>query len=282
VQEAKRVAVIIACHDDGATIRAAVASLEGQEASELAIVDDGSKDPATLDVLAELEGGPASVVRQENRGPAAARMAGVAATSARYVLALDADDQLERGALTELADALDSNPDAILAWGDTEMFGATSFRVQKGSTLDPWLITYVNSLPISTLVRREALLAVGGWQLATGYEDWDLWMAFAERGWQGVHIGRTVGRHRVHGARRFAGDFSRHEQAYAELRTRHEALFAHRAQNRRRSISPRRLRLLLPVIDRLPLSTRMRFRLTLLSDQPVTVMRLWAAGRRNR
>ena len=38
------------------------------------------------------------------------------------------------------------------------------------------------------MVRREALLDAGGWELKGGYEDWDLWMALAERGVRGVHV----------------------------------------------------------------------------------------------
>ena len=48
-------------------------------------------------------------------------------------------------------------------------------------TIDPWLITYMNDVPMKSLVRRWALMAVGGWTL-DGYEDWDVWMSFAERG----------------------------------------------------------------------------------------------------
>ena len=51
---APRVAVVIPCFDDGATIREAVASVTGQEPCELVIVNDGSTDPETLEVLAEL------------------------------------------------------------------------------------------------------------------------------------------------------------------------------------------------------------------------------------
>src|SRR5205814_2953977 len=113
-----RIAVVVPCFNDGATLRETLASIDEPEPIELVVVNDGSDDPETLAMLAELEAGGGRVVHQENRGLSAARMAGVAATSAPYVSALDADDLEAPGALTALADALDADPDASVVWGD--------------------------------------------------------------------------------------------------------------------------------------------------------------------
>ncbi len=110
VPTANRVAVVIPCFNDGATVEAAVESLRGQEPCEVVIVDDGSDDLATLRVLERLQQAGTRVVRQENRGLAGARMRGVVETSAPYVQPLDADDLLAPGALSRLAD--DARPRA--------------------------------------------------------------------------------------------------------------------------------------------------------------------------
>jgi glycosyltransferase involved in cell wall biosynthesis len=277
-----RTAVVVPCFNDGATLPETLASLAAQEPTELVVVDDGSTDTATLDLLSRLETEGTAVVRKDNSGPAAARMAGVGATTAPYVFALDADDLVAPGALADLADALDRRSDAVMAWGDTQMFGDASVDVPKARTLDPWQITYVNPIPTAALIRRDALESVGGWQLELGYEDWDLWMAFAERGWRGVHVDRTVARHRVHGTRRWSSDFAKHAQIEDELRRRHERLFAERARNWRRSSAPLRVRLLLPIVFRLPLPRALRFRLAVLAGNPIVVPRLWLQGRRAR
>lgn len=278
-----RIAAVVPCFNDGATLEATLDSLRTQEPVELVVVDDGSDDPHTLELLAQLEQNGTTVVRQPNSGPAAARMTGVRATSAPYVFALDADDLVAPGALTDLADALDRDGDAVMAWGDTQMIGDATVRVPKARTLDPWQLTYVNPIPTASLIRRDALESVGGWQLASGYEDWDLWLAFAERGWHGVHVDRTVAGHRMHGARRWSEDFARHTQIEAELRRRHEPLYAQRRRNWRRSSAPLRSRLLLPVVFRLPLVPRAtRFRLAVLVGNPIAVPRLWLQGRRAR
>lgn len=276
-----RIAAVVPCFNDGRTLPDTLESLRAQEPLELVVVDDGSDDRYTIEVLDGLRGSGTNVVRQHNSGPAAARMTGVRSTSAPYVFPLDADDLVAPGALTALADALDRDPDAVIAWGDTEMFGDANVYVRKARALDPWQITYVNPIPTATMIRRDALLAVGGWQLDLGYEDWDLWQAFAERGWRGVHVERAVARHRVHGARRWSRDFGRHEAIEAELRSRHSSLFAARRRNWRRSRAPWRARLLYPLLFTLPLvPPAVRFRLAVLVGNPIATPRLWLGGRR--
>lgn len=267
-----RIAVVVPCYNDGATLRATVESIREPEPIELVVVDDGSDDPETLAVLAELEERGTRVVHQENQGLAAARMAGVAATSAPYVSALDADDLEAPGALTALADALDADPGSSVAWGDVQNFGDNAVLRRLGRTLDPWLITYVNELPADAMVRRDALLDAGGWELEGGYEDWDLWMALAERGLRGVHVPVVTGWYRVRAARMLGETRQRHGAQVGLLRERHPRLFAERAANRRRSSAPLRCKLLFPLVDRLPLADYTKQRLFLAINRPAAAL----------
>ena len=59
-------------------------------ATEVVVVDDGSTD-GTWDVL-RTYGDDIQLVRQDNRGPAAARNLGVAVSTGEFVALLDADD----------------------------------------------------------------------------------------------------------------------------------------------------------------------------------------------
>jgi glycosyltransferase involved in cell wall biosynthesis len=263
-----RVAVVIPCHDDGETLAEALGSLGDQEPHELVVVDDGSTDQGTLAVLDRLRGEGVHVVRQDNAGLSAARMAGVAATKARFVMPLDADDALGPGTLAALADALDARPDAAVAWGDIEIFGELELRLRTARELDPWRITYVNDIPGTSMVRREALLAAGGWSMGSGYEDWDLWMALAENGGTGVYVPHALLRYRRRGGRMLGGMPARHAQTYRLLESRHPALFARRRSTWRASRAHWRAKLLLPVVHRLPVSAFDRQRLTLFVNDP--------------
>jgi glycosyltransferase involved in cell wall biosynthesis len=254
-----RVAVVIACFNDGDELReAATSALRDAVPRELVIVDDGSTNELTRRILGELERDGVRVVRQVNKGTSLALMAGVAATSAPFVYRLDSDDIVEAGALEDLADALEAHPEAAAAWGDLTTFGLTNFRVPSNPVLDPWHMTFTNSLPSCSMFRRTTLLDAGGWQFRGGIEDWDLWMSLAERGNTGVYVPRVVYRWRREEQTLFADAISRYGTDFEELRRdRHPRLFTERRRNRRHSPAPLALKLLLPVVDGLPVLSRL-------------------------
>jgi len=193
------------------------------------------------------------VIHQRNGGLAAARMAGVAATGAPFVLALDADDRLAPGSLGTLADALERDPGLALAWGDYRAFGDRAYVQGTASAVDPWQLTYQNDLPVVVMLRRDALLRAGGWSLRGGYEDWDLWLSLAERGQRGRRLPIVAFDYRLHGTRMLRDAATRHGEIFEALRARHPGLFSRRRALWRRSAAPLALRLALPLIDLLPM-----------------------------
>jgi len=263
-----RVAVVVPCFNDGETLPATLASLSGEEKHELVVVDDGSDDEATLDTLSRLAAEGTTVVRRENGGLSQARMTGVEATDAPYVFPLDADDAVVPGALQVLADALDAAPEAALAWGDIEVWGELEAELAVARSLDPWLLTYLNDVPVASLVRRQALEETGGWSMGSGYEDWDLWLALAERGYSGVHVPRPTLRYRRRSGRMLDDCTPEHGRLYANLRSRHPKVFAARRANLRRSTAPLRTKLAFPIVEALPLDPFARHRVYLFLNRP--------------
>lgn len=256
-----RVAVVTPCFNDGATLRETVASVRALDGVEHVVVDDESTDAATVALLDELEREGVRVLHQEHQGPSAARARALAATTAEYVFPLDADDLALRDGVAALVRALDTHPDAMLAWGDLQCFGRSVRLLHSPRALDPWLITYVNPIPYASLMRREALEQLGGWGDVSGFEDWDLWLGFVERGFGGVHVPQPVIRYRIHGGRRWHGNAERHDQIHRELALRHPTLLASRRVNRPHSPAPRAWKVLLPAIEALPLPSRTKVRL---------------------
>jgi glycosyltransferase involved in cell wall biosynthesis len=249
-----RVAVIVPCFNDGSFVREALESVAEEEAVELVVIDDASTDPATAAVLDGLSRDGVRVVRHEgNQGLSAARMTGLRATSAPFVFPLDSDDLVARGALSVLADVLESNPAAAAAFANYEEFGARSRIVAVPARLDAFRIAYRNEYPVSSMFRREALERAGGWRDVAGlvgYEDWNLWMTLAERGEQGIRAGPDIValRRRIHGSRMLADAGRRHRELYGHLRRLHPDLFADIAAHRSRTDLTWGARLLYPAL----------------------------------
>jgi len=247
-----RVAVVVTCYGEGGLVVDAVRSIEEDEPIEIVVVDNASPDPATRTALLGLEREGLEVVRHEaNLGPGHARRSGLRATSAPYVLPLDADDLLIRGVLGRMADALDAEPGAAACVGDIEEFGDHSLIRRVPHRLDPYRVAYTNEYPISALFRRSALEAADAWRPLEGqrgYEDWRGWMALAERGERIVHLDDVGYRRRLHGRRLNHAARSRHRQNYECMRRAHPELFARLREHRRASDLSRLDRMLYPIV----------------------------------
>ena len=154
---------------------------------EVIVVDDGSTDdtPAVLSRYTDR----VRVIRQANRGLAAARNAGLAVARGTYVSFLDADDVVTPTKLAEQVALLEAAPTVGWTYCDVlietvatghEMRASERFGY-GGRTLDGWLfpeLIHGNFIPaIAPLIRRTALDSAGAFDdRLTALEDWDLWL----------------------------------------------------------------------------------------------------------
>lgn len=189
---APSVTVIIPCHNLGAYLDEAVDSVFAQtfQDFDVIIVDDGSTDEATRRLLTEYCRPRTRVVRsEENRGLPAARNLAIRETQAPYICALDADDRLAPSCLEKSVQALDGNPSIAFVSHWVKTFGEEE-REWKPERCDLAAVLDMNTINGAALARREAILAVGGWDesMRDGCEDWDLWLALLERGYRGTII----------------------------------------------------------------------------------------------
>ncbi len=184
-----RISVVLTCHNLGAYLDGAVDSVLAQtlQAFEVLVVDDGSTDPETLRVLERCERPPLRVLRTENRGLPAARNLGVSAACGVYVCCLDADDLLLPTWLEKAAALLDADPGLAFVSHWLRAFGDREWEWKPESCEFPALLDR-NTVNGAALVRRAALLAVGGYDetMRQGCEDWELWVRMAARGYRGT------------------------------------------------------------------------------------------------
>lgn len=166
------ISVIIPCYNSGNTLRRAVASVLSQtyKPFEIIVVDDGSNDPHTKSVLAELN--DVTVIRQDNKGLPSARNFGIRCSSGTYIYLLDADDWIDSNAFEILVPIAELNPYSYVCSTIT-LEGDKSGRLSKVYNLFEQL--FLNQLPYSLLISKDILSSFPyDEDMLLGYEDWDL------------------------------------------------------------------------------------------------------------
>ncbi len=188
------VSIITPAFDVASFIGDAVASARAQDHPdwEMVVVDDGSRDGTALAAERAAEGdGRIRVLRQENAGVSAARMAALGAARGEALLFLDADDWLAPDALSRLAAALGRAPAAVAAYGafaavaEAARPGDAPLRLKagpfpEGDILERLLIENLLANGGHLLARREAFERAGGFDAGIRYgEDWECWIRLA-------------------------------------------------------------------------------------------------------
>ncbi len=183
-----RVSVIIPCYNLGRFVEEAIDSALGQtfQDIEILIIDDGSTDPETQEVLSTCNRSRTRVLRTANQGLPAAKNVGIRNTTGAYLCALDADDRLAPTMLEQSVAVLDTEPSVAFVSHWLQNFGDDTSMWTPARCDFPALLD-VNTVNGAALVRRSAVEAVGGFDetFRSGCEDWDFWISLTERGYAG-------------------------------------------------------------------------------------------------
>lgn len=182
--------VVIPCYNYGRFLPETVASLARQTGSagdggepvirEVIIVDDGSTDDTPQVAQALVLQYPQlniELVRQENKGPSAARNAGISRARGEWIVALDSDDILADGFLQQVAEAIRQHPEANAVTGAYREFGATESD-WKLTRFNPQRLKEHGNILSCCPYKKEL------WELGDGYdssnplggEDWHFWL----------------------------------------------------------------------------------------------------------
>jgi hypothetical protein len=223
------VSIVIPCFNQGGFLHAAIRSVLRQTFGswEIIVIDDGSTDPATRAVLRSLHYPRTRIVRQRNQGLPAARNAGMRAARGRYLVPLDADDELIPAFLSTTVEALQANPAAAYAHTWTRLFGNQNL-IWVDRPYNPYQLLLSTSVVGCALIRADAWHQVGGYDTGRrqGNEDWDLWVRFLEHGWEQIEVPHPLFRYRQHGISMSVTTEARFEEARIEMAQAHPALYA--------------------------------------------------------
>ncbi len=216
------------CFNHGRFVGDALVSVfeQSYESWEVVVVDDGSTDPETIAVLADLDLPRVEVLHQDNAGLPAARNTGIRASRGEFIVPLDADDELLPNYLSRMVETLDADPHAAFAHCWAELFGDVNW-VWATRPYNPYTELLTNSVLQTATMRRAAWDEVGGYDetMLGGNEDWELWIRYQEAGWGNRQIREPLYRYRKEGISMSVTNEAAFDEGRRRIIDRHPALY---------------------------------------------------------
>ena len=178
------VSVVIPTFNRHALLGEALESVRRQTVRprEIIVVDDGSSDGTAE----RLDGDDLVVIRQANRGVAAARNAGVVRASGEWVAFLDSDDVWRPEKLERQLAAVAERPEVDWHYCDSHAVDAAGDprpphrKARFDGAVAPQLFEHVFIHTSGVLMRRALFARLGGFrEELRNCEDYDLWLRAA-------------------------------------------------------------------------------------------------------
>ena len=195
------VSVLMPSYRQAQYISDALDSLLNQTYSnwEVAVVDDGSPDNVA-EILKKYSKKDSRIkfYHPANHGVSAARNFGAAHTSGEFLLALDADDIIDRRYIEKCVERFMMYPDTRLVYCQWEYFGYShetpdlKYRGYKALLLG-------NSIFNAAMIRRDDFNSIGGYDetMVTGLEDWEMWIRLLDESAIVYQIPERLFRYRI-------------------------------------------------------------------------------------
>jgi glycosyltransferase involved in cell wall biosynthesis len=197
-----RVSIIIPCYNVARYVAEALDSVLAQTLTdyETIVVNDGSPDTEEFERVIAPYQQKIVYIRQNNRGLAGARNAGLGMARGEYIALLDPDDIWESNYLAVQVKELDAHPSVDVVYSNAIIFGErmhnrefmSVFPSSGPATFDRILRRecYVMG---SALIRRESIARAGMFdETLRACEDFDLWLRIARHGCITYHRQRLV------------------------------------------------------------------------------------------
>jgi len=178
-----KVSVVIPCYNQGKYLDETVNSVLAQSYDdyEIVIVNDGSTDEFTNEMLRDYRRPKTKIIHTDNQGVSAARNTAIRSAAGTYILPLDGDDLIGTEYLQKAVEVLDGNRGIGIVTCMIEFFGAMDYRPDVSAFSVEAMLTR-NDLPCSSLFRRDDWERIGGFNnnMTSGWEDWDFWLSLLE------------------------------------------------------------------------------------------------------
>jgi glycosyltransferase involved in cell wall biosynthesis len=194
---------------------------------EIIVVNDGSDDDVTKNLLDGLKITKTQILQTENKGVASARNTGINAAQGTYILPLDADDLIGKDYLKEAVAFLNANAKVKVVYCNGEYFEGENGPIELPD-YNPKKMLQQNLIFCSGVYRKSDWLSIGGYDetFLAGWEDWEFWLRMIENESE-VHKLPTVHfYYRIKKESRNASlENERLQQAEQQLYTKHFELY---------------------------------------------------------
>lgn len=223
-----KVSVIITCYNYGKYLNACLNSVlrSTWKDLEIIVVDDGSTDPHTRRVLRQLRLKPnIRVIRQANKGAAAARNTGIRHARGSYIYSLDADDKVHPKLFQKSVAILDKHPRIGFVGSWLRYFG-NSRGVIRYRPYNFYTLLFKNIIPSGSMFRKIAWEQAGGYyERMRGFEDWEFWISLGAKGWMGYMIPEPLFYYRSHQNSKLKRSMKRRMFLIRQIRRKHARIY---------------------------------------------------------
>jgi len=210
-----KVGIIIPLYNYEGYIVNALDSVKNQTYKDLdlVVIDDCSTDRSQIVALDWLEknherfNNCALIQNIVNSKLSATRNSGFDYLKTPWILPLDADNELLPKCIARALGIIETSG-AALVFFHLLLFGEDNAYIKKvygssvigGHPWNPQKLAKGNYIDAMALISKACWAKAGGYDnsLLLGWEDYDLWLRFAEQGFFGINVPETLARYRVH------------------------------------------------------------------------------------
>jgi len=198
------VSIIIPYYNTGMYLPDALASLKAFKqhpvyTCEIIIINDGSTDANSIALLNELKKDDYVIINIKHKGAAAARNAGLEASTGDYILFLDSDNKLHDVFINKGIPIL-KNTNADIVYGNALFFGTSTRLLFKQAEFHMPTMLARNYIDVCCLMKRRVWETIGGFdeEKTLKLEDWEYWIRAAKAGFKFHYADEIFYDYRVH------------------------------------------------------------------------------------
>lgn len=226
----EKVSVIMPCYNDGRYIREAIDSVRNQTYKniEIIVIDDGSDDAETLEILERLAD-EVLLLHTDHVRPAAARNFGIQHADGKYIMPVDSDDRIDERYIEKAVEIIENNPHVGVVYCEADLFGEKSGRWDLPKySFESMLLD--NIVFVTALFYKEDWEKAGGFHtgLVAGMEDYDFWIAILSLGREIYQIPEILFHYRIKPSSRttgFQSDYHHMQETYRQIYDNHKEFY---------------------------------------------------------